>query len=134
VVLAVGLGSGGDELAAEILVRILRTQQVDGRHMALEDLQEPIPDEVNPEIVAVVFLMSVIPTENDMFEGLIQQFRERLPHAQIMAAVLGSPFELRDAPPTVIESADHTFYTYEEMVEACHDVPRAPGLISRQGR
>ncbi|MBB5190406.1 putative PurR-regulated permease PerM [Silvimonas terrae] len=125
VVLAVGLGSGGDELAAEILVRILRTQHIDGRHLALEDLQGPIPNEVNPEIVAVVFLISVIPeTEGDLFDNLIQTFRERLPHAQIMAAVLGSPFELRDLPPTRIDSADQTLHTYEEMVQACSDVPK----------
>ncbi|GGP27595.1 AI-2E family transporter [Silvimonas amylolytica] len=131
VVLAIGLGSAGDELAAEILVRILRTQHIDGRHLSLEDLQGPIPDEVNPDIVAMVFLISVIPEkEREMFDDLISKFRERLPHAQIMAAVMSSPFDLRDSPPAIVETADQTFYAYEEMAQACIDVPKAPALVS----
>src|ERR1019366_7874063 len=39
--LCVGLGSTADDLATELLVRILRDQKVDARHLSIEDLRAP---------------------------------------------------------------------------------------------
>jgi hypothetical protein len=43
VMVCVGLGSMADELATELLVRILRDQKIDARHMSLDDLGEAPP-------------------------------------------------------------------------------------------
>ena len=41
VMLCVGLGSMADDLATELLVRILREQKIDARHLSIEDLDQP---------------------------------------------------------------------------------------------
>jgi hypothetical protein len=41
----VGLGSMADDLATELLVRILRDQKIDARHMSIEDLAAWPPPE-----------------------------------------------------------------------------------------
>src|ERR1700723_1515173 len=45
VVVCVGLGSMADDLATELLVRILRDQKIDARHMSLEDMNTAPPPE-----------------------------------------------------------------------------------------
>ncbi len=61
--LGIGLGSLVDDLAAEILVRLLRDQKADARHFSLEDLQGPIPPEAKPASISAVYLVSALPSE-----------------------------------------------------------------------
>ena len=43
VIVCVSLGSMADDLATELLVRILREQKIDARHMSIEDLEAAPP-------------------------------------------------------------------------------------------
>src|SRR5580692_9778123 len=62
VVVCVGLGSGADDLATELLVRILREQKIDARHMSLEDMATPPPPEA-ADAVAIAYVVSAFPNE-----------------------------------------------------------------------
>jgi len=52
-----------DELATELLVRILRDQKLDARHLSLEDLSAVPPPEASPEIVSMACIVSAFPSE-----------------------------------------------------------------------
>jgi len=57
--LCVGVRSTLDVLAAELLVRSLRAENLDGRHASLEDLEGGIPGGADPASVAIVYLVDV---------------------------------------------------------------------------
>ena len=46
IMLCLSMGSMSDDLATELLVRILRDKQLDARHVSLEDLKAPPPEAV----------------------------------------------------------------------------------------
>src|SRR5258708_37891334 len=54
VMVCVGLGSMADEFAAELLVRILREQKIDARHMSLEDMPAGATPPNAAEAVAIL--------------------------------------------------------------------------------
>lgn len=51
-----GLSLPAHILAAELLVRGLREQEVDARHISIEDLDTPRPPGANPLSVAIVYI------------------------------------------------------------------------------
>jgi len=62
VMVCVGLGSCSDDLATELLVRILRDQKIDARHMSLEDMAA-VPPPNAAEAVSIVYVVSAFPSE-----------------------------------------------------------------------
>src|SRR5258707_1756246 len=60
VIICVSLGSMADDLAAELLVRILREQKIDARHMSIEDLATAPPPNA-AEAGAIVYVVSAFP-------------------------------------------------------------------------
>src|SRR5271170_5638758 len=62
VMVCVGLGSMSDDLATELLVRILRHQKIDARHMSLEDLTGESPPNA-ADAVSIVYVVSAFPSE-----------------------------------------------------------------------
>ena len=62
VVICVGLGSVGDDLMTEILVRVLRDLQIDARHLSVADLSEEVPEGAVMTSVSMVCVVSVSPT------------------------------------------------------------------------
>src|SRR4029077_3290540 len=62
VIVCVSLGSMADDLATELLVRILRDQKIDARHMSLEDLNAAPPPNA-AEAVSIVYVVSAFPSE-----------------------------------------------------------------------
>jgi predicted PurR-regulated permease PerM len=88
VMLCLGLGSMSDELAAELLVRILRDQKIDARHMSLEDLSA-VPPPNTEDAISIVYLVSAFPSEERIRgETTAQEVRVRLPNACIVAVYL----------------------------------------------
>ena len=113
-VLCLGLGSLGDDLAAELLVRILREMHIDARHLTLEDLQAPRPRDVEPSTIAAMCLVSVTPGE-ERRRGvqLGQEIRAKLPHAFMLALLLPSVLGETD-DSTLGESVDRLATSFEE--------------------
>ncbi|HTD02616.1 AI-2E family transporter [Undibacterium sp.] len=120
IILTIGLGSVTNEFAAEILVRVLRAQNLDGRHLSLEDLEAPPPPESTPELVSVVCFVSMdARKEQDLLETSIGKIRQRMPHAKVLTLCLKNPFEELNQIAQPILSGHLTLHSYEETVQAC---------------
>src|SRR5471032_2085566 len=88
VIVCVGLGSTADDLAAELLVRILRDQKIDARHMSLEDLDAAPPPNA-AEAVSIVYVVSAFPSEErSRGEATAERLRQQFPNACIVAVFL----------------------------------------------
>ncbi|WP_188566213.1 AI-2E family transporter [Undibacterium terreum] len=120
IILTIGLGSVTNEFAAEILVRVLRAQNLDGRHLSLEDLEAPPPPESTPELVSVVCLVSMdAQKEHDLLQISVEKIRQRVPHAKVLTLCLKNPFEELKPIDQTIPGAHLTLRSYEETVQAC---------------
>jgi predicted PurR-regulated permease PerM len=128
VMLCLGLGSMSDELAAELLVRILRNQKIDARHMSLDDL-DAVPPPNTAEAVSMVYLVSAFPSEErDRGESIAAQMRRRLPTCCIVAVYLpgmllqpeiGPGLDVSNAP-----GADKTADSLGQAVQMCMEMHR----------
>jgi predicted PurR-regulated permease PerM len=88
VMVCIGLGSMADDLATELLVRILRDQKVDARHMSLEDLAAAPPPNA-ADAVSIVYVVSAFPSEErSRGEATADKVRQRFPKACIVAVLL----------------------------------------------
>jgi len=89
VTLCMGLGTAPDELATEILVRILRSQRIDARHVLAEDLTKARPEGATPEGVLIVYVVSAFRSE-DRLHGAeaAGAVRKRFPQAWLCAVLL----------------------------------------------
>jgi predicted PurR-regulated permease PerM len=89
VMLCVGLGSMMDDLATEVLVRILRDQKLDARHLSLDDLRLVPPPDASPGSISVVFLVSAYPSEERQgAESAAGEIRRRFPGAGLITVFL----------------------------------------------
>ncbi len=85
VVICLGLGSAADDLAAELLVRMLRTQAIDARHFSPRDISVGLPPGADPVGVSIVYLLSAFPSpERDRADSLIERVQELLPYACVV--------------------------------------------------
>jgi hypothetical protein len=88
VMVCVGLGTMADDLATELLVRILRDQKIDARHMSLEDLSA-VPPPNAADAVSIVYVVSAFPSEErERGDATAQEMRRRFPQACIVAVFL----------------------------------------------
>src|SRR5450631_619588 len=62
VVLCLGVGSSPDDLAAELLVRLLRAERFDARHFSAEEIDSGLPQGADADGVSIVFLISAFPS------------------------------------------------------------------------
>jgi predicted PurR-regulated permease PerM len=126
VVLNIGMGSQGDELATEILVRIMREQKIDARSMTLEGVDDPPPPEASPQLVSIVCLISIDPVnDREKMAQTIEKLRARLPHCQQVAVLLPSPFENPDLRDCTLERADLVAHSFEDALQSCIKALRA---------
>lgn len=85
IVICSGLGTSADDLAAELLVRLLRMQAVDARHFSPEDGVAGLPAGANPASVSTVCLVSAFPgPERERAAAINRQVHELLPQAYIV--------------------------------------------------
>jgi predicted PurR-regulated permease PerM len=124
VIVCVGLGSMADDLATELLVRILRDQKIDARHMSLEDLDAAPPPNA-AEAVSMVYVVSAFPSEErSRGDPAADRLRQRFPHACIVAVFLPGMLlqpEEEDAAPS-LRSADKSAASLGHAVQICLDM------------
>ena len=126
VMLCVGLGSMADDLATELLVRILREQKIDARHMSLEDMAA-VPPPNAADAVAMVYVVSAFPSEErGRGEAAADELRRRFPHACIVAVFL--PGMLLQPEPVMVSlrGADKAASSLGHAVQICLDLHREP--------
>jgi predicted PurR-regulated permease PerM len=134
VVLCVGLGSMADELATELLVRILRDKKIDARHMALDDLGA-VAAENKAELVSLLYLVSAFPSEErGRGESAADNMRTRFPEACIVAVYLPGmllqPEVAGDASLETIPTADKSASSLHDAVEICMKMRRAKAVAA----
>jgi predicted PurR-regulated permease PerM len=92
ILLCLGLGSASraDTIAAELLVRALREQGLDARHVSMEDLDaERRPPDANPAAIAVAYVVSAFPSpDREHSEQIIGRVRTHFPNARVVAVFL----------------------------------------------
>jgi predicted PurR-regulated permease PerM len=122
VMLCVSLGSFADDLAAELLVRILREQKIDARHIVHEEVTQLPPPNASPDAVALVFLVSAYPDEQRRsVEALAGQLRTRIPRAQLVTVLLpGLPAE-EAVPSKGLRGAYRDAHSLSEAAQVCLD-------------
>jgi len=126
VIVCVSLGSISDDLAAELLVRILREQKMDARHMSVEDLAAAPPPNA-AEAVSIVYIVSAFPREErSLGEATAQKLREEFPNACIVAVFLPGMLlredEVGEGP--TISGSDKSAGSLGHAVQICLDMQR----------
>ena len=126
VIVCVSLGSISDDLAAELLVRIVREQKMDARHMSVEDLAAAPPPNA-AEAVSIVYIVSAFPSEErSLGEATAQKLREEFPNACIVAVFLPGMLlredEVGEGP--TISGSDKSAGSLGHAVQICLDMQR----------
>jgi predicted PurR-regulated permease PerM len=123
VMLGIGLGSLVDDLAAEILVRLLRDQKTDARHFSLEDLQGLIPPEAKPASISVVYLVSALPgEERQRAAQVIEEIRRRFPDVCIVTVFLPGMLLQQGATAGSVTTADKSATSFSEALHICRQL------------
>lgn len=120
VVLCVGLGSLSDDLATEILTRILRDLHIDARHLSIEDFDafeaEPHP-ELTPNAVSMLYIVSADPANEAGSIALAKDMRGRVPGACIVAVVLPELLTPREEPVAIRADVDEVVGSLEAAAQ-----------------
>ena len=122
VVICLGLGSSADDLATELLVRLLRTQNIDARHFSTADAGAGLPPGADPDGTSIVYLVSAFPgTERERADSIGKQVRELFPRACLVRVFCPGVTVL----PEVGESAgnaDHAANSLVQAIQICADL------------
>jgi len=119
ITLCVGMGSTFDDLATELLVRILRDQKMDARHLSIEDLQVAPPPESTRESIGAVCLVSAFPSEERARgETVAQAVRTRFPGACLVSVFLPGLLP-KPAAADSIRTADKQATSFGHAVQIC---------------
>ena len=85
IVICMALGSPADELATELLVRLVCGEKIDARHFSSADIDAGLPPGADPDGVAVVFLVSAFPSpERERADSISRRVHEFLPQANVI--------------------------------------------------
>jgi predicted PurR-regulated permease PerM len=85
ILICMALGSPADDLATELLVRLLRSKGIDARHFSAAEIDAGLPPGADPDGVAIVFLVSAFPSpERERADSISQQLQELLPQANLI--------------------------------------------------
>jgi predicted PurR-regulated permease PerM len=125
VILCVGLGSMSDDLATELLVRILRDQKIDARHLSLDELSKvPLPEAA--DAVSIVYVVSAFPSEErERGDATAQEMRRRFPRACIVSVYLPGML-LQPESEEGIRGADKSASSLGDAVQICLDMHKEP--------
>ena len=127
VIVCAGLGSMADDLATELLVRILRDQKIDARHMSIEDLDAAPPANA-AEAVSMVYVVSAFPSEErSRGEATAEKMRERFPNACLVAVFLpGMLLQPEEEEDVGMRGADKSAGSLGHAVQICLDMQSKP--------
>jgi predicted PurR-regulated permease PerM len=123
IMICVGMGSPADDLATELLVRILRDQKIDARHMSIEDLSAPRPPDAVPGSVSVVYLVSAFPSvERKQGESVAARIRERFAGIHLVTVFLPGMLLQKSAGLDTVPGADKAATSFGQAVQICVDM------------
>jgi hypothetical protein len=115
-----------DELATELLVRILREQKIDARHLSIEDLPAEPPADA-ADAVAIIYVVSAFPSEErGRGEATAEELRRRFPHACIVSVFLPGMLLQPEPAAASLRGADKAASSLSHAVQICLDMHREP--------
>jgi predicted PurR-regulated permease PerM len=121
VMVCIGMGSSADDLATELLVRVLRSLKIDGRHFSLSDANEGLPAGADPQGVSIVYLVSAFPSaERERADGAIQRVRQLLPHAHVVKVFFPGLSQV-PGPSDGLGAADQVATSFVQATQICVD-------------
>jgi predicted PurR-regulated permease PerM len=121
IMLCLSMGSMSDDLATELLVRILRDKQVDARHVSLEDLKAPPPEAV-PGSVSMVFVVSSAPgDERQAASAAMEQLRARFAHALLIGVCLPGLVLQQGSSDSILAGSDKSASSLVDALQICMD-------------
>lgn len=119
ILLCLSLGSPADTFAAELLIRALQEQQLDARHVSMDDFDAGLPlSDANPAATAIVYLVSAFPSaEREHAEqAAAERVRQNLPGVPVASLFLpGLPIQSAPFPNAV--NADYAVNSFVEAVQ-----------------
>jgi len=119
VIVCLTLGNVADDLATELLVRILRRLKQDARHFSIQDADVPRPPEATPDAVAIVYVVSALPSEErNKADVVAERARQMLPGALIVNVFLPGLAVGPDATAR-LGAADRLVTSFVEAVRIC---------------
>jgi hypothetical protein len=120
ILLCLGLGSPADTIAAELLVRALREQGLDARHVSMEDLDaQSRPPGADPAAISIAYVVSAFPSAaREHSEQTNERIRQHLPNAKVVSVFLPGISIQKELSPHV-GNADHAVSSLVEAVELC---------------
>jgi hypothetical protein len=84
-VICMALGTQADELAAELLARLLRHEHIDARHFSAAEIDAGLPPGAQADGIAIVFLVSAFPgADRERAGSVSRQLHELLPQANLI--------------------------------------------------
>jgi predicted PurR-regulated permease PerM len=124
VMVCVSLGAMADDLTTEILVRILRHEKRDARHVSFEDLPLAVaPSPEAAEGVSIVYIVSGLPgEERKRGQATAEEMRRRFPHACIVAVFLPGLMRKPDTENETLPAADFSASSLSQAVQFCIDM------------
>jgi predicted PurR-regulated permease PerM len=115
IVTCIALGSPADELATELLVRLLRGETIDARHFSTAEIDAGLPPGADPDGVAIAFLVSAYPSpERERADSISLQLHELLPQANLIRIFCPGVA----AVPESGNNGDHPESTVNSLAEA----------------
>ena len=122
IMLCVSVGSMSDDLATELLVRILRDKQLDARHLSIEDLQQMPPPQAVPGSVSMVFLVSSAPgEERKAADAAVEQIRGRFAHALLVGVCLPGLVLQQGSAGDALAGTDKSANSMVDALQICLD-------------
>lgn len=120
VVLCVEIGGPLDDLATEILARVLRGLRIDARHLSVEDMNayeaEPHP-EATPNSVSMVYVVSALPSKEwEKGDNLAADMRRRFPDVCLISVLLPELLAI-PAAQEAFASVNHVAHSFEEAAQ-----------------
>ena len=99
ITVCLSLGPPADDLAAELLARVLRDKKLDARSFSVLELDIDLPSEATPGAVALVYLVSAFPTpERERSAATAESVRHKLPQAEVVNVFLPGLLIDEDTP------------------------------------
>jgi hypothetical protein len=130
IILVMSIGEEIDELAAEVLVQVLRAQHFDARRIMPEELQTGAAPKVAPEVLSLVCLVSAQDHESPALTAALAKLRQDVPEEKFMRLCLRSPDNAHRGAVPSWPPAHQVFSRFEQAIDYCID--RVAGPIGEQ--
>jgi hypothetical protein len=132
VIVCLGMGSVADDLAAELLARILLEHKLDGRHFSMEDLGLERPAGATEGGVAVVFLTSAFPDGHRQRNEEVEQRMHQLFAGALFVNVLLPGVSDQPDSLGIAGNDDRVVTSFVQALQFCLEMERhrarpAPG-------